>query len=71
LDNIRSEGYDGVIYKPAPLKTVEGDEILSDEYIVFDPKQIKSAIGNRGTYDPNDPDIRKARGGLAVKRKRK
>jgi hypothetical protein len=67
LDNIRSEGYDGVIYKPAPLKTVEGDEILSDEYIVFDPKQIKSAIGNRGTYDPNDPDIRKARGGLAVK----
>lgn len=71
LDNIRSEGYDGVIYKPAPLKTVEGDEILSDEYIVFDPKQIKSAIGNRGTYDPNDPDIRKARGGLAVKRKKK
>jgi hypothetical protein len=71
LDNIRSEGYDGVIYKPAPLKTVEGDEILSDEYIVFDPTQIKSAIGNRGTYDPNDPDIRKARGGLAVKRKKK
>lgn len=41
------------------------------EYVAFEPTQIKSATGNRGTYDPNDPDIRKARGGLAVKRKRK
>lgn len=41
------------------------------EYVAFKPTQIKSATGNRGTYDPNDPDIRKARGGLAVKRKKK
>ena len=40
---------------------------VADSYIVFDPKQIKSAIGNRGTYDPDDPDINMARGGLAVK----
>ena len=40
---------------------------VSDSYIVFDPKQIKSAIGNRGTYDPDNPDINMARGGLAVK----
>lgn len=40
---------------------------LMDEVVVFDPRQIKSAIGNRGTYDPLDPDITKARGGLAVK----
>jgi hypothetical protein len=26
-------------------------------YIVFDPTQIKSAIGNRGTFDPSDPVI--------------
>lgn len=71
IDAIRSEGYDSIIYKPEPLKHVNGDEIPSDEYIVFDPGQLKSATGNRGTYDPNDPDIRKARGGLAVKRKRK
>ena len=32
-------------------------------YIAFHPTQIKSAIGNRGTYDPNDPDITKAGGG--------
>lgn len=26
-------------------------------YIVFDPTDIKSSIGNRGTFDPNDPNI--------------
>ena len=30
---------------------------------IYDPRKIKSAIGNRGTYDPNDPDITKAGGG--------
>jgi hypothetical protein len=30
---------------------------------VYDPAKIKSAIGNRGTYDPNNPDITKASGG--------
>lgn len=28
-----------------------------DSWIVFDPKQIKSAIGNNGNFDPKDPDI--------------
>jgi hypothetical protein len=26
-------------------------------------RQLKSAIGNRGTFDMNDPDINKAHGG--------
>jgi hypothetical protein len=30
---------------------------------VYDPKKIKSAIGNRGTYDVKNPDITKAKGG--------
>ena len=30
---------------------------------VFDPRKIKSAIGNRGTYDTSNPDITKAKGG--------
>ena len=55
---LKAKGHDGIIYN-------DGEEI-----IVFEPTQIKSAIGNRGTYDPDDPDIRKARGGLAVKRKK-
>ena len=36
----------------------------NDFHIVFEPKQIKSAIGNQGTYDPTVPDITKAEGGL-------
>ena len=35
------------------------------EVNVLDPKKIKSAIGNRGTYDVSEPDINKAQGGLA------
>lgn len=31
-----------------------------DSYIVFSPTQIKSAIGNRGTFDPNNPNIIKS-----------
>jgi hypothetical protein len=31
---------------------------------IYDPKQIKSAIGNQGTYDFTNPDITKAEGGL-------
>lgn len=30
---------------------------LADHFIAFDPTQIKSATGNRGTFDPNDPSI--------------
>jgi hypothetical protein len=37
---------------------------------IFDPRKIKSAIGNRGTYDINEPDITKKSGGLTqIKRK--
>lgn len=43
-----SEGYDGII-----ATYPDG----SKEYVAFYPEQIKSATGNRGTYDPNDPNI--------------
>jgi hypothetical protein len=36
----------------------------ANTYGLFDPKKIKSAIGNRGTYDINDPDITKKNGGI-------
>jgi hypothetical protein len=42
-------GYDGIINKPYT------------EIVAFEPTQIKSAIGNRGTYDINNPDIRFSR----------
>ncbi len=34
-----------------------------DVFVAFEPEQIKSATGNRGTYDPNKADITKAGGG--------
>jgi len=44
-EKARREGYDG-------LDTGLG------ELVVFTPQNIKSAIGNRGTYNPSNPDIR-------------
>ena len=48
-DRLRSQGYDGIRYK----NEVEG----GTSWIAFDPEQVKSAIGNRGTFDPTNPDI--------------
>jgi len=47
-------GYDGV------MQDFGGGR---KHYVAWFPEQIKSAIGNRGTYDPNEPDITKAEGG--------
>lgn len=58
----RQQGYDGVIFKNVQDR---GPHILSDDgeaktsstYAVFDPKNIKSAVGNKGTFDPTDDNI--------------
>jgi hypothetical protein len=44
-------GYDG-----AYAKTTNGDT----HYVAWFPEQIKSATGNRGTFDPTSPDITKS-----------
>jgi len=45
--------YDGAIFEK-----VDGDGTIIDRYYVaFNPTQIKSAIGNRGTFDATNPDI--------------
>jgi len=58
-ETLRDLGYDGIhVTNPNPKN-------LKEEYFVaFEPTQVKSAIGNRGTYDINDPDITKKKGGL-------
>jgi hypothetical protein len=48
VKKLKENGYDGII---ATGPTGER------QYVAFDPEQIKSAIGNRGTFDPNSPDI--------------
>jgi hypothetical protein len=49
---VEAAGYDGLVYK----NRVERDR-FGDSFVVFRPEQIKSAIGNRGTFDPDDPNI--------------
>lgn len=50
LGQLKSMGYDGVILK---------DKDGSFTGFVFDNKQIKSSIGNKGTFNPNNPNILK------------
>ena len=48
---LKSKGYDGVIaFDP-------NDPGAGTEFVAFDPAQIKSAIGNRGTFDPGSESI--------------
>jgi hypothetical protein len=62
-ETLMKQGYDGIL---APAEY----DSKTPNYVVFEPTQVKSALGNRGTYDPKDPDISKARGGLTSLRKR-
>ena len=48
IDELRAAGFDG-------LRMTEDGSIT---YAAFEPTQIKSATGNKGTYDPTNPDIR-------------
>ena len=45
---LKAQGYDGVIIGPPGTART---------YVAFNATQIKSAIGNDGTYDVNDPSI--------------
>ncbi len=53
---LKKNGYDGLKY----ANEREGEGF---SFVPFDATQIKSATGNRGTYDPTTPDITKAKGG--------
>jgi hypothetical protein len=46
----KKEGYDGLVYN----NEMEGE---GDSYLAFYPNQIKSAVGNKGTFDRNNPSI--------------
>ena len=53
---LQALGYDGVMYR---------DEAgVLQEVVAFQPTQVKSATGNKGTYDMTKPDINEAKGGL-------
>jgi hypothetical protein len=69
VQSVKDEGHDGLIIKSNPRGFAGGSEFTSDNYVAFEPTQIKSAIGNKGTYDPTNPDITKAKGGEVRKPK--
>lgn len=56
---IKDQGYDSVIIPKGSTQEFEHQNV----YIATDPRQIKSATGNIGTFDPLNPDIRKSEGG--------
>ena len=69
---LEAEGYDGIILggsNPIPYGDNPWDarlghqEARDEEFLVFDPRRIKSAITNTGEYDFTNPDITKAFGG--------
>jgi hypothetical protein len=49
-EQYENDGYDGLIMKDIEFKG-------TTSYVAFEPTQIKSATGNRGTFDPNDANI--------------
>ena len=55
---IKNAGYDGIVY-------ANRGEGAGDSYIVFDPEQAKSAIGNTGRFDPRNPAITAGVGAVA------
>ena len=58
-DWLKSQGYDGIKYPhSAPTKNSSGMA-----WVAFEPTQLKSSIGNRGTYNPKKKELTKAGGG--------
>lgn len=71
LEKLIREGNWGAMEDPEVMKLMQAlgyDAFYTQEggvknLGIFDPRRIKSAIGNRGTYDIKEPDITKADGG--------
>jgi hypothetical protein len=47
---LQSKGYDGIVYE-------NKHETEGNSFIVFEPTQVKSAIGNSGAFDASNPSI--------------
>ena len=50
------QGYDGIVIRNSDT---DGG-VDRDDWVAFEPTQIKSAIGNNGEFNPGDADIRKS-----------
>ncbi len=54
-DGLRAMGFDGITHMGGGR--VAKDGVRHRVYVAFDPEQVKSATGNRGTFDPESPNI--------------
>lgn len=63
-ESLEANGFDGIRITGAAneaevRKLIDrGGEFVEDQWIAFRPEQVKSALGNRGTFSPANPDIR-------------
>lgn len=57
---LQEQGHDGIIIENAAEPGLAGG-VEWREYVAFTPRQVKSATGNRGTFDPRVSNIRFAR----------
>jgi hypothetical protein len=57
----KAGGHDGVIVQNVQDNTSATDGVVGDVFLTLKATQIKSATGNRGTFDPANPDIRYTR----------
>jgi hypothetical protein len=58
-DGLRAMGFDGITHMGGGR--VKSDGVKHRVYIAFDDVQVKSATGNSGAFDPQNPDIRFSR----------
>ncbi len=58
IEQARAQGHDGLIVRAVIDHASPASEYPVTVYVAFHPEQIKSAIGNNGTFNPADPDIR-------------
>lgn len=56
VDSLKRAGYDGAVF--SEMRHTDGQ--TGETWVAFDQGQIKSATGNRGSFDPADPDITRA-----------
>lgn len=62
ITKAKQGGHDGIIVRNVRDNYTNGPRVAAtDTYVVFDSRQIKSATGNRGTFDPENPSILESR----------
>ena len=55
IDAAKRQGHDGIIIKNG--QDFGDPSGMWNQYVIFSPNQAKSATGNNGQFNPNDPNI--------------